>query len=72
MSARAGAGPNPLHPRHLTPAERRRELCAILARGVVRLKLRHSSEVSGDAGESSLHLPPDRSGHATRPERRDA
>ena len=56
---------NPLHPRHLTPKERRRELCAILARGVVRLKLRQSSEVSGETGESSLHLPPGRSGHAT-------
>ena len=62
---------NPLHPRNLTPAERRRELCTILARGVVRLKLRQSSEVSDGTGESSLGFPPDRSGHATRQERRN-
>lgn len=63
---------NPLHPRHLKPAERRSELCRILARGVLRLKRAQSSEVSATAGESSLHFPPDRSGHATPYTERDA
>lgn len=56
---------NPLSPFHLTPAERRAELCRILALGLVRLMLRQSSELSDPTGESSLHFPPDRSGHAT-------
>ncbi|AZQ69681.1 hypothetical protein EF888_11190 [Silicimonas algicola] len=60
---------NPLHPSHLSPLERRRELCAILARGLVRL--RQSSGVSAGLGESSLHYAPDQSGHAT-PRRRTA
>jgi hypothetical protein len=61
---------NPLHPRHMRPLERRAELCAILARGLVRL--RQSSELSDGTRESSLHLPPDRSGHATPTHRRTA
>ena len=62
---------NPLHPRHMKPLERRAELCAILARGLIRL--RQSTELSGAGGDSSLHFPPDRSGHANRPtQRRDA
>ena len=68
----AGAGPNPLHPRRMKPLERRAELCAILARGLVRLRLRQSTELSNDRGDSSLHFPPDRSGHATATQRRDA
>lgn len=34
------AGPNPLSPFHMTPGERRAELCAILAVGLLRLKIR--------------------------------
>ncbi len=63
---------NALHPSHLSPLERRRELCTILARGVVRLRARQSSGLSADTGDSSLHSAPDRSGHATRPNRRTA
>lgn len=65
-------GPNPLSPFHMTPAERRAELCRILALGVARLMQRQSREVSDGTVESSLHFPPDRSGHATREHRRSA
>ena len=64
--------PNPLSPFHMTPAERRAELCRILALGLVRFLHRQSSELSDRTGESSLHFPPDRSGHATRDKRRPA
>jgi hypothetical protein len=56
---------NPLSPFHMTPAERRAELCRILALGLVRLMQRQSSELSDRSGESWLHFPPDQSGHAT-------
>jgi hypothetical protein len=56
--------PNPLPPELMTPAERRAELCAILALGLVRLRARRSSQLSKLAGECPLHFPPDRSGHA--------
>jgi hypothetical protein len=61
---------NPLSPFHMTPTERRAELCRILALGLIRLHTRQSSELSDRAGESSLHFPPDQSGHATREQRR--
>ena len=60
---------NPLHPRHMTPSERRIEVCRLLALGLLRLRARQSSEVSAHAGEIPLHNPPDRSGHA-KPNRR--
>jgi hypothetical protein len=63
---------NPLSPFQMTPAERRAELCRILALGLVRLMQRQSSELSDRTGESSLHFPPDQSGHATRDKRRPA
>ena len=66
----AGSGPNPLHPCHMKPLERRAELCAILALGLIRL--RQSTELSDGGGDSSLHFPPDRSGHANRTTRRSA
>ena len=60
---------NPHHPPHL------REVCAILARGVVRLRDRNqrqqSRQVSDAIGESSLHFLPDQRGHA-KPKRRPA
>jgi hypothetical protein len=68
----ASTGANAFSPLHMTPAERRAELCRILALGLVRLIQRQSSELSGCAGESSLHFPPDQSGHATRDKRRPA
>ena len=65
--------PNPLSPESMTPAERTAELCVILARGLVRLNARQtSSQVSDACGESSLHFPPDQSGHATPTQRRNA
>ncbi len=62
---------NPLAPHYLTPAERRTELCRLLALGLVRLLSGQSSEEPAKGGESSLEHAPDRSGHAT-PGRRDA
>ncbi len=51
---------NPLHPTHLTQTERRRELCTLLARGLIRLHMRQNSRQSSDlfaeTGESSLHI----------------
>jgi hypothetical protein len=64
--------PNPLSPFHMTAAERRAELCRILALGLVRLMQRQSSELSEETGESSLRFPPDQRGHATREQRRPA
>jgi hypothetical protein len=66
------SGPNPLAPALMTPGDRRAELCRILALGLVRLMQRQSSELSNRSGESSLHLPADQSGHATRDKRRHA
>lgn len=63
---------NPLHPRHMKPLERRAELCAILARGLIRLQMRDRSQPSDDTRESSLHYPPDQSAHATPTHRRPA
>ena len=63
---------NPLHPRHLKPLERRAELCAILARGLLRLRSTQSTEVFEHRGESSLHYSPEPSGHATPTFRRIA
>jgi hypothetical protein len=64
--------PNPLAPSAMTPAERRAELVRILALGLIRLRARQSSELSDRTGESSLHFPPDRSGHAKPADRRNA
>jgi hypothetical protein len=63
---------NPLHPRHLKPLERRAQLCRILARGLVRLKMRDAAEASAAAGEFPLHNSADQSAHANREERRTA
>ena len=49
---------NALNRRHLSPAERRRELCTILALGLVRLRHAQSSKVFDDEGESSLEQAP--------------
>ena len=55
---------NRLHPWHLSGKERVSEVCWLLALGLIRLRLRQSSELSAALGESSLHIPPDQSGHA--------
>jgi len=64
--------PNPLHPDLMTPAERRAELCGLLALGLVRLQIRGGGEVSDDTGERCLHYPPDQCRHATPTHRRNA
>jgi hypothetical protein len=60
---------NPLNPNLMSSGERRAELVRLLALGLIRLRVRQSSELSDPTGESSLHFPPDRSGHA-KPQRR--
>ena len=64
--------PNPLHPRHLTPMERRRELCRLLALGLVRLRMRTATGDEHETGGIPLHSPPDQCRHATPTHRRDA
>ncbi|PWR02377.1 hypothetical protein DKT77_12635 [Meridianimarinicoccus roseus] len=65
--------PNALHPDRMTPAERRAEMCGLLALGLVRLRLRDdASEVSDETGESSLHSPPGQCRHTTPTHRRTA
>lgn len=64
--------PNPYPAALMKSSERRAELCRILALGLLRLLSRQSSDQSATGRESSLHLTPDRSGHATRPKRRNA
>jgi len=59
------AGPNALPPDQITPAERRTELCGLLALGLVRLRQRDDMQPSADTGESCLHYPPDQCLHAT-------
>jgi hypothetical protein len=66
------AGANPLAPSLMSPAERRAELCAILAIGLMRLRLRQSSELSAGMENSLVDFPPDQSGHATASDRRVA
>jgi hypothetical protein len=63
---------NPLHPRHMTPKERLAEVCDLLAVGLIRLRLRQSSQLFEALGESSLHNPAHQSGHANRKRRRPA
>ncbi|QRF66002.1 hypothetical protein GQA70_06550 [Ponticoccus alexandrii] len=64
--------PNPLAPSAMTPAERRTELCGLLALGLVRLRMRETGEVSDDNGERCLHYLPDQCRHATPTHRRNA
>ncbi|PIV81647.1 hypothetical protein COW53_03255 [bacterium CG17_big_fil_post_rev_8_21_14_2_50_64_8] len=64
--------PNPLPPDQMTPAERRAELCGLLALGLVRLRMRDGAEVSDNTGERCLHYPDDQCRHATPTHRRNA
>ena len=57
------AGPNPLPSARMTPAERRAEVCGLLALGLLRLRLRDLDKSVAESG-STLHSVPDRSGHA--------
>ena len=60
---------NPLNPDRMSAKERLAEVTRILALGLIRLRARQSTQVSELPGESPLHIPPDRSGHA-KPKRR--
>jgi hypothetical protein len=62
---------NPVHADEMTAAERLNEIARILALGLVRLRLRKSSQLPAERGESSLDFPPHQSGRdgvATRTE----
>jgi hypothetical protein len=61
---------NALNPDRLTPAERLDEIADILAAGLMRLRARKSSQISGDPGESSLDFSPDQRSHARPRERK--
>ena len=61
---------NPYSPSLMSPAERRRDLCAILARGLIRLGPRDTAQLSLRTGESSLHASPDESGNRHAKHRR--
>jgi hypothetical protein len=65
--------PNPLPPDRMTPAERRAELCGLLALGLIRLMMRDAaSDISDKNGEVGLHYPADEWRHATSTHRRNA
>ena len=57
--------PNALPPDQMTAAERRAEMCGLLALGLVRLKRRATGQHSVGTGEFLLHSPADLSVHAT-------
>jgi hypothetical protein len=64
--------PNSLPPGLMTPAERRAEICCLLALGLIRLRQRDTVQLSDGYGESSLHNSADQSIHATPTHRRTA
>ncbi len=64
--------PNPLPPDRMSPRERREAVCALLARGLVRLHRRENPQHTAETGEIRLHFPPDRSRHANPDERETA
>jgi len=62
--------PNPLPPDMLSPAERRAELCRLLAAGLIRLRVRESGQHIEREGEFPLHNSLDQSGSAGPTNRR--
>ena len=64
--------PNTSPPDQMSPTERRAELCAILARGLIRLQMREDSELSGSNREFRLHNSAEQSGTAETLKRRPA
>ena len=64
--------PNPLPADLMSPTERRAELCALLALGLIRLHQREMPQLSDQYGESSLHNSANQSVHATPTHRRTA
>lgn len=63
---------NPYPAALMTPAERRTELCRLLALGLIRLVGRYTREASDPDRESSLHFPLEPSGYAAPTHRRPA
>jgi len=63
--------PNPFPPNKMKPAERRTELCRILALGLIRLQLA-DRQLTIKNREISLHSPSDLSVHATPSEKENA
>jgi len=55
---------NAINPNQLTAAERLDEIADLLAAGLMRLRVRQSSTLSPDTGESSLDFSVDQRGHA--------
>ena len=72
IELRARFGSNPLPTEQMTPAERRAELCELLAIGLVRLRQRETSKNSAECGDFPLHNSAHQSGHATPTQRRHA
>jgi hypothetical protein len=64
--------PNPLHPDRMSASERRTELYALLAAGLIRLLKRDRDDTSASGGDSSLHFCPEQSGTAGPTQRRSA
>lgn len=64
--------PNALPPDQMTAAERRAELCGLMALGLVRLRQRNRGLVSADTREFPLHNSADPSGSAGPTDRRPA
>ncbi len=62
--------PNPLSPELMTLTERRAELCALLALGLIRLRMREQGQHIERTGEFPLHNSLDQSGSAGPTERR--
>lgn len=62
---------NPLNPNLMTARERLAEVYAILARGIVRLRIR-DAQASAKEEKFRLHFTPDQSGGANPPSRRAA
>ena len=55
---------NALPPERLSAAERRAELCALLALGLVRLKARERTKNAAENGDICLHYSADECRHA--------
>jgi hypothetical protein len=72
MACSSGTGSNALNPHLLSPAERRAEICRLLALGLIRLRMRERDQTSDEHGDFPLHNSADRSGHATTEKRRTA
>jgi hypothetical protein len=62
--------PNPLPASAMSPAERRAELCRLLALGLIRLRLRDRGEDTDQTGEFPLHFPGEQSGSPGANDRR--